>query len=98
MLHKKLQTQNSSRASVLKNRIEDKRTIRKRNDDDEEPEERSDEGSKWVKTDSECKFILTFIFTPSHNPSYNPWTNKFFFSCRYCSRNIILLQCSISFN
>ncbi|CAI8607860.1 unnamed protein product [Vicia faba] len=53
MLHKKLQTQHSSRASVLKNRIEDKKSIRKRNHDDEEPEERSDEGSKWVKTDSE---------------------------------------------
>jgi len=33
--------------------IEDKKMTRKRSDD--ESDERSGEGSKWVKTDSECK-------------------------------------------
>ncbi|KAK2353311.1 protein NEGATIVE GRAVITROPIC RESPONSE OF ROOTS [Trifolium repens] len=51
MLHKKLYTQNSSRSLVVKKCIEDKKSNRKRNED--EAEERIDEGSKWVKTDSE---------------------------------------------
>ncbi|CAJ2663360.1 unnamed protein product [Trifolium pratense] len=51
MLHKKLYTQNSSRSLVVKKCIEDKKNIRNRNED--EAEERIDEGSKWVKTDSE---------------------------------------------
>ncbi|KAK2406590.1 protein NEGATIVE GRAVITROPIC RESPONSE OF ROOTS [Trifolium repens] len=51
MLHKKLYTQNSSRSLVVKKCIEEKKSNRKRNED--EAEERIDEGSKWVKTDSE---------------------------------------------
>ena len=90
MLHKKLYTQNNSRAPVLKKCIENKKSIKKRNDD--EAEERIDEGSKWVKTDSECKFIFTFIFMPQHYYKHHTlWTNEIFSSsCRYCSRDIIL--------
>ncbi|XP_027336957.1 uncharacterized protein LOC113850574 [Abrus precatorius] len=51
ILHKKICTQNSSRASLMKKCIEDKRITRKRNGD--ESEERTDDGCKWVKTDSE---------------------------------------------
>ncbi|XP_004510522.1 protein NEGATIVE GRAVITROPIC RESPONSE OF ROOTS [Cicer arietinum] len=51
ILHKKIYTQNSSRASVLKKCIEDKKSIRNMNED--EAEEKTDDGSKWVKTDSE---------------------------------------------
>nr|ANJ86430.1 NGR [Lotus japonicus] len=51
MLHKRIYTQNSSRASSMKKCLEDKKLIRNRNED--EPEERKDEGCKWVKTDSE---------------------------------------------
>lgn len=41
---------------MLKKCLEDKKSIRNRNDD--EAEEKTDVGCKWVKTDSECKFIL----------------------------------------
>ncbi|XP_047164999.1 protein NEGATIVE GRAVITROPIC RESPONSE OF ROOTS-like isoform X1 [Vigna umbellata] len=53
MLHKKIYTQNSSRTSFMAKCIEEKKMTRKRNDD--ESDERSGDGSKWVKTDSECK-------------------------------------------
>lgn len=56
ILHKKIFTQNPSGASMLKKCLEDKKSIRNRNDD--EAEEKTDVGCKWVKTDSECKFIL----------------------------------------
>jgi hypothetical protein len=46
---------------VVKKCIEEKKSNRKRNED--EAEERIDEGSKWVKTDSECKFIFTFSYS-----------------------------------
>ncbi|KAJ1407071.1 hypothetical protein SESBI_24599 [Sesbania bispinosa] len=51
ILHKKIYTQNSSRAPMMKKCLEDKKLTRKRNED--EPEERTDDGCKWVKTDSE---------------------------------------------
>lgn len=45
---------------MLKKCLEDKKRMWKRNEDEDEPE-RTDDGCKWVKTDSECKFILTLI-------------------------------------
>ncbi|KAI4329069.1 hypothetical protein L6164_021371 [Bauhinia variegata] len=61
ILHKKICTQSSSRASSMKKCLENKKVPNKR--DDDEPEEkiddgcrrvRTDDGCKWVKTDSEC--------------------------------------------
>ncbi|WVZ23666.1 hypothetical protein V8G54_002210 [Vigna mungo] len=51
MLHKKIYTQNCSRTSFMAKCIEEKKMTRKRSDD--ESDERSGDGSKWVKTDSE---------------------------------------------
>ncbi|KAJ4842718.1 hypothetical protein Tsubulata_043631 [Turnera subulata] len=54
LLHKKINTQNAaSRASSMKKYIEDKR---KTNNEEIEEEKRhkTSDGSKWVKTDSEC--------------------------------------------
>ncbi|KAK7275567.1 hypothetical protein RIF29_16686 [Crotalaria pallida] len=51
ILHKKIYAQNSSRASSMKKYLEDTKITRNKNED--ELEERSDEGCKWVKTDSE---------------------------------------------
>ncbi|XP_061342925.1 protein NEGATIVE GRAVITROPIC RESPONSE OF ROOTS [Gastrolobium bilobum] len=51
IIHKKIYSQNPSRASLMKKCLEDKKITRKRNED--EPEERTDDGCKWVKTDSE---------------------------------------------
>ncbi|GMY34803.1 protein DEEPER ROOTING 1 isoform X1 [Fagus crenata] len=53
MLHKKMNQQNSYRASSAKRYIADKQ-MPKRENDDETPEKTND-GCKWVKTDSECK-------------------------------------------
>ena len=64
ILHKKIGAQNSSRSPLMKKCLEDKKTTRKKNE--EEPEERTDDGCKWVKTDSECKLILTFICIMQH--------------------------------
>ncbi|GLU22485.1 hypothetical protein SLE2022_385560 [Rubroshorea leprosula] len=51
MLHKKIYTQNSSRASSMKKYLEDKQTGKRRSED--ETQERNSDGHKWVKTDSE---------------------------------------------
>ncbi|KAK7294468.1 hypothetical protein RJT34_17357 [Clitoria ternatea] len=58
ILHKKIYTQgqNSSRASLIKKCIEDKKMTRKRTED--ESEDRTDDGCKWVKTDSEWQLML----------------------------------------
>ncbi|GAV61428.1 hypothetical protein CFOL_v3_04955 [Cephalotus follicularis] len=50
MLHKKMYS-NSSRASSMKKYLEDKQMPTKKNE--EEKRERTDDGCKWVKTDSE---------------------------------------------
>ncbi|XLT35217.1 hypothetical protein HN873_066509 [Arachis hypogaea] len=52
ILHKKICTQNSSRSPVMKKCIQDKKSATKKRNM-EEPEERKDDGCKWVKTDSE---------------------------------------------
>ncbi|XP_019461056.1 PREDICTED: uncharacterized protein LOC109360545 [Lupinus angustifolius] len=51
ILHKKIYAQNSSRASSMKKFLEDRKMTGKGNED--EPEERTDDRCKWVKTDSE---------------------------------------------
>lgn len=53
MLHKKMNPQNYSRPSSMKRYIEDKEMPKSENDD--ERQEKSNGGCKWVKTDSECK-------------------------------------------
>lgn len=58
MLHKKLSPQNSCRAS--KKFLEEKTTSKKKEDQDNNDQTRDrittdHVGSKWVKTDSECK-------------------------------------------
>ncbi|GMI91733.1 DEEPER ROOTING 1 [Hibiscus trionum] len=53
MLHKKIYNQNPSRASAIKKYLEDKQTPRKQNDENETQERKSEDGYKWVKTDSE---------------------------------------------
>lgn len=55
MLHKKMSSQNASRASSMKKYIEDKQVPKNKNDEDQERRQRTDDGCKWVKTDSECK-------------------------------------------
>ncbi|KAH7547063.1 hypothetical protein FEM48_Zijuj01G0267300 [Ziziphus jujuba var. spinosa] len=54
MLHKKMSSQNASRASSMKKYIEDKQVVpKKKGDDVEERRKKTDDGYKWVKTDSE---------------------------------------------
>ncbi|XP_017978194.1 PREDICTED: uncharacterized protein LOC18596248 [Theobroma cacao] len=53
MLHKKIYSQNPSRASSMKKYLEDKQTPKRQNNQDETRERKSEDGSKWVKTDSE---------------------------------------------
>ncbi|XP_028763231.1 uncharacterized protein LOC114721562 [Neltuma alba] len=53
ILHKNIYSQCSpSRASSSKKRLEDRKALRKRNED-EPIEEKTDDGCKWVRTDSE---------------------------------------------
>ncbi|KAF5466356.1 hypothetical protein F2P56_016287 [Juglans regia] len=51
MLHKKMNPQSTSRASSMKRYLEDKQMPKQRND--EEMQEKTNDGGKWVKTDSE---------------------------------------------
>ncbi|XVF25241.1 hypothetical protein REPUB_Repub13aG0196300 [Reevesia pubescens] len=60
MLHKKFYNQNPSRASSMKKYLEDNQTPKRQNNEDETLERKNEDGCKWVKTDSECKFILDF--------------------------------------
>ncbi|XVF74290.1 hypothetical protein PTKIN_Ptkin13bG0098400 [Pterospermum kingtungense] len=53
MLHKKIYSQNPSRASSMKKYLEDKQTPKRRNKEDETQERKSEDRYKWVKTDSE---------------------------------------------
>ncbi|KAK8641909.1 hypothetical protein V6N13_011277 [Hibiscus sabdariffa] len=54
MLHKKIYNQNPSGASAIKKYLEDKQqALRKQNNQDETQEWKSEDGYKWVKTDSE---------------------------------------------
>ncbi|XP_022723757.1 uncharacterized protein LOC111280566 [Durio zibethinus] len=53
MLHKKIYSQNLSRASSMKKYLEDKQTPKRQNNQDETQERKSEDGYKWVKTDSE---------------------------------------------
>lgn len=57
MLTKKMYPQNSSRASSTKKYLRDNRHTSNAEKQDEQQEKRCD-GSKWDKTDSECKFVL----------------------------------------
>lgn len=64
MLHKKMSPQNSYRASSVKKYLEDKPIEKKRNNDEDDNDnnqrrEKTDDGCKWVKTDSECKLFQT---------------------------------------
>ncbi|KAG8380182.1 hypothetical protein BUALT_Bualt07G0166900 [Buddleja alternifolia] len=59
MLTKKMYPQNASRASSTKKYIEDCRHISKA-EKENESQDKSREGSKWDKTDSECEFFFLF--------------------------------------
>ncbi|KAL0806544.1 hypothetical protein Bca101_099036 [Brassica carinata] len=52
MLHKKINAQASSKQTSTKRYVEDKEQLSLKN---EEEEGRSSDGSKWVKTDSDCR-------------------------------------------
>ncbi|KAH0874845.1 hypothetical protein HID58_072207 [Brassica napus] len=55
MLHKKINAQASSKQTSTKRYVEDKQQLSLKN---EEEEGRSSDGSKWVKTDSDCEFQI----------------------------------------
>lgn len=57
MLSKKMYPQNASRASSTKRFLMDRHTQKAEKNDDE-TQDKKQEICKWVKTDSECKFIL----------------------------------------
>ncbi|KAF7814012.1 sm-like protein LSM1B [Senna tora] len=58
LLHKKIYSQSSSsRPSSTKKCLEDKKMPRKRNED-EPTEDKTGDGCKWVKTDSESNAVL----------------------------------------
>ncbi|KAE8656226.1 putative polygalacturonase [Hibiscus syriacus] len=53
MLRKKIYNQNPSRASATKKYLQDKQAPRKQNNEEETQGRKSEDGYKWVKTDSE---------------------------------------------
>ncbi|KAL4292102.1 hypothetical protein GQ457_14G007170 [Hibiscus cannabinus] len=53
MLHKKIYGQNPNRAPPAKKYLEDKQTPKRQKKPDEPQERKSEDGGKWVKTDSE---------------------------------------------
>lgn len=56
ILHKKIRSQ-TARSTSMKRFLEDKKMPKiNDHDEDEETEGRTDDGCKWVKTDSECKW------------------------------------------
>ncbi|XP_038994983.1 protein NEGATIVE GRAVITROPIC RESPONSE OF ROOTS-like [Hibiscus syriacus] len=59
MLHKKIHNQNPNRASSTKRYLEDKQAPKRQKNPDETQERKSEDGGKWVKTDSE--FIVLEI-------------------------------------
>lgn len=56
MLHKKINPRNSPQPSSVKKYIEDRPALKAEKDDGKK-EKICDDGSKWVRTDSECKSI-----------------------------------------
>ncbi|KAK8992649.1 hypothetical protein V6N11_048722 [Hibiscus sabdariffa] len=62
MLHKKIYNQNPNRAPSAKKYLEDKQTPKRQKKPDEPQERKSEDGGKWVKTDSESLAQLDFIF------------------------------------
>ena len=59
MLSKKMYPQNASRASSVKRYLEDKQVPKTKNKEEETHEGKSNDGCKWVKTDSECKLMFS---------------------------------------
>jgi len=59
ILHKKIYPQNPSPKSSTKKYLENKQKLKSAEEDG--IDEKADERSKWVKTDSECKFGLVCI-------------------------------------
>ncbi|KAK4591397.1 hypothetical protein RGQ29_021558 [Quercus rubra] len=59
MLHKKMNHQNNARPSSAKRYLEDKQKPKKEKDD--EPRNKTNDGCKWVKTDSEFLQDYTFL-------------------------------------
>ncbi|MFS7974620.1 hypothetical protein Hanom_Chr09g00870871 [Helianthus anomalus] len=58
MLKNKMNPQNSSRASSAKNLIGNRQSAKKgKGKATEKDDEDANDGSKWVKTDSECKLM-----------------------------------------
>ncbi|CAJ1976077.1 unnamed protein product [Sphenostylis stenocarpa] len=55
ILHKKINSQQSSRALSLKKRLEDRKKMRIEDEAEDKAEPETDDGCKWVKTDSECQ-------------------------------------------
>ncbi|KAF5179570.1 hypothetical protein FRX31_030847 [Thalictrum thalictroides] len=68
LLHKKIYPQRPSTASVKKY-LGDRPNSNSTKDDDQ-IEERRDSGAKWVKTDSECKFLYISLDISKHLPIY----------------------------
>lgn len=69
MLSKKMYPQNCSRASSVKKILEDRPTPKmiKGKEEEEEKRKKTSDGSKWVKTDSDCEF---YSKAHSHNQTY----------------------------
>lgn len=57
MLHKKVNTQASSKQASTKKHLQDKQQLSLKNEEEEE-ERSSSDGGKWVKTDSDCEFLM----------------------------------------
>ncbi|KAF9685318.1 hypothetical protein SADUNF_Sadunf03G0042100 [Salix dunnii] len=61
LLHKKINPQSTSRASSMKKYIEGKSTPQR--DKEDEKRDKNSNGSKWVKTDAECKgYLFIYLF------------------------------------
>ncbi|KAF8365182.1 hypothetical protein HHK36_032803 [Tetracentron sinense] len=78
ILHKKIYPQKSSPSSSMKKYLENRHTLKTSSED--EMQEKANDGCKWVKTDSECMFLLSLYAASLHHACFN----------KYCSRDINL--------
>ncbi|TKY57009.1 hypothetical protein E2542_SST21455 [Spatholobus suberectus] len=102
ILHKKINSQRSSQALSLRKRLED-RKMPKENEAEERAE--TDDGCKWVKTDSESRFFDVFAYCvlppfalstcPPCSPTFAYFLPKWKFSPKLTMNLLPNFACSI---
>lgn len=81
----------------MKKYLEDKQRSKRENEDEVQEKHKAKDGYKWVKTDSECKFILSFLASLTGTKKWHGINGIHVSHCRYCSRDLNLPQSSLQF-